>query len=525
MKKNLPVSEREIQYPDDANLLSTTDAKGQITYVNDEFIRVSGFEKEELIGESHNIVRHPDMPTEAFADMWATLKRGDAWMGLVKNRCKNGDYYWVDAFVTPIRDEGKLVEYQSVRTKPDSQCVRRADEVYKRLKEGKKPFKNKSLELFSKISYSFFLATLPLLIMAWYFAVPLLTAVLPALLLSLGIGMLLGYMVLAPQREMSRQACSLVDNTLMQYIYTGRLDESGQILLAFKMEKSRLGAVSGRMADTMEKISQTAGDTESTMEQTKMSATRQRSDLMQLASAMEEMVSTMEEVGDNVNNASDASQGCHNSALEGRNAVTQVVASIGGLADQVDEASKVITALGEASDNIGSVLGVIRGIAEQTNLLALNAAIEAARAGDLGRGFAVVADEVRTLATRTHDSTQEIQGMIELLHRRSAEGVTVMQQSRSSADNSVDQVEEAKRVLESIIDGIGQVNEMNNNIAMAVNQQKDVVHEINENLVRVNDAADEASMGAEVTAKKTCELVEETLSSKRLVNEFRKYSR
>ena len=522
MKKNLPVSDREIQYPDDANILSTTNAKGQITYINDDFIRISGFEEDELIGQSHNIVRHPDMPPAAFADMWSTLKRGETWMGIVKNRCKNGDYYWVDAFVTPITDGGKLVEYQSVRTKPDPVHVERAKEVYERLNKNQKPIKNKPVGVFYKLNISFLLAVIPLIGVAWYSSVPLLTGLLPALLVSLALSMLLGYLALDSHREVSSKARSLVDNPLMQYIYTGRLDEAGQVLLALKIEKSQLGAVSGRMADTVNTIAKTAGETEAIMGQTKESVSSQSNDLIQLSGAMEEMVCSMNEVGDNVNTASDASQGCHNSALGGREVVTQVVASIGGLADQVDQATKVIVALGEASDNIGSVLDVIRGIAEQTNLLALNAAIEAARAGDLGRGFAVVADEVRILATRTHDSTQEIQVMIEQLQSRSSEGVAVMQKSRSSADDSVGQVEEAKRVLESIIDGITQVNEMNNSIALAVNQQKDVMHDINENLVRVNDAAEGTSTGADRTAQKVNELVSEASSSKRLVNELRR---
>ncbi|WP_236715548.1 PAS domain-containing protein, partial [Pseudomonas sp. BMS12] len=116
MKLNLPVSQREVAVDPRANILSTTDLKGVISYVNPDFIAISGFSEAELLGRSHNLVRHPDMPPAAFEHLWQTLKARRSWMGLVKNRCKNGDHYWVSAFATPVVRDGKVVEYQSVRT-------------------------------------------------------------------------------------------------------------------------------------------------------------------------------------------------------------------------------------------------------------------------------------------------------------------------------------------------------------------------------------------------------------------------
>ena len=137
MKINLPVSGRALELPESINILSTTDLKGIITSVNPEFVKISGFSEAELLGESHNIVRHPDMPPAAFASLWSALESGRSWMGMVQNRCKNGDHYWVSAYVTPIVEDGEVVEYQSVRIRPEAAWVASAEQVYAALRAGR----------------------------------------------------------------------------------------------------------------------------------------------------------------------------------------------------------------------------------------------------------------------------------------------------------------------------------------------------------------------------------------------------
>lgn len=137
MRNNQAVTQREVDYADDATLMSVTDLQSHLTYANAAFVKVSGCERAEIIGQPHNIVRHPDMPKEAFADMWRTLKGGESWSALVKNRCKNGDHYWVRANATPVRRNGQLVGYMSVRTKPGRDEVRAAEALYKDMREGR----------------------------------------------------------------------------------------------------------------------------------------------------------------------------------------------------------------------------------------------------------------------------------------------------------------------------------------------------------------------------------------------------
>ena len=127
MKINLPITGRSVDFAPDANILSTTDLDSTITYANPDFIQVSGYELSELLGSPHNLLRHPDMPAAAFSHMWQTLKAGRSWMGMVKNRCRNGDHYWVSAYVTPVMKNGETVEYQSVRTHPTPERVAAAE--------------------------------------------------------------------------------------------------------------------------------------------------------------------------------------------------------------------------------------------------------------------------------------------------------------------------------------------------------------------------------------------------------------
>ncbi len=133
MKKNLPVTQKEISFPAGRYIVSKTDLKGTMTYANDTFVELSGFGREELVGHNHNVVRHPDMPPQAFADLWATVNAGLPWQGIVKNRCKNGDHYWVDALVVPVRKNDQTTGYMSVRTAPSREQVRQAEQLYAQL--------------------------------------------------------------------------------------------------------------------------------------------------------------------------------------------------------------------------------------------------------------------------------------------------------------------------------------------------------------------------------------------------------
>jgi aerotaxis receptor len=494
MKTNLPVTGVERGYPADANILSTTDLKGQITYVNPQFVEISGFSEEELLGKSHNIVRHPEMPPAAFADLWATIKGGRSWMGLVKNRCKNGDHYWVQAFVTPVMENGRPVEYQSVRVKPTAEQVRQAEVLYPVLMRGGNPF-GFTLSLGGKLT----LALAVILLAAFGIAAVAGLGGLGLAALFTGIfiaGAGAVQLLLAPLRELTARSRAIVDNPVARRIYSGRDDEVGQIGVALKALESELAATVGRIADSSRHLSQDASGLAAVVHQSSEGMRRQQSETDQVATAVNEMSASVQEVARNAQQTAEAADKARAEAASGREVVAQTTAAIDHLAKDVMKAADKIHEVDERSDEITAVIDVIRSIAEQTNLLALNAAIEAARAGEAGRGFAVVADEVRTLASRTQKSTQEINAMIERLQRGSSDAVAAMGHSRARAEETITQAGKAVASLEAITRAVTTISDMSTQIATAVEQQSAVGNEINRSITSIRHVADETAAGA-----------------------------
>ncbi|NOZ37243.1 MAG: methyl-accepting chemotaxis protein [Gammaproteobacteria bacterium] len=313
------------------------------------------------------------------------------------------------------------------------------------------------------------------------------------------------------QKNISRVVQNLIEIAHGEADLTTRLeqqgkDEIGQLVGAFNVFIEKLQNIIRNVSGSTSQLATAAEEMAQISEESNSSVIRQASETEQVASAMNEMSSTVAEVALHAKEAAESAQNASSASTKGRQVVEQTITAIGSLANEVEQAATVIQKLEHDSENIGGVLEVIRGISEQTNLLALNAAIEAARAGEQGRGFAVVADEVRTPASRTQESTKEIQAMIESLQSGSAQAVAVMEESRSKAQASVEQARLAGESLREITEAIGTISDMNTQIANASVEQGSVVEEINRNVSSISEIGEQTSQGAQQTATASQEM-------------------
>lgn len=457
MRDNLPVTQREYEFDDNSTLLSTTDTQSHIVHANAAFVSVSGFTPEELLGQPHNLVRHPDMPPEAFSDMWDTLRRGMPWSALVKNRRKNGDHYWVRANAAPVVRNGVLTGYLSVRTKPAGAEVSAAEVLYRQFRSGQA----RGLKFFRGLV----VRGGPLAWLSWnqwlslsariHLAMLLPAAGLTGLLVASGLplaqvlGLLTGQVVLlgltslwlqrqvaTPLKQVLAQALRVATGQAGGLTTLNRADEIGMLLLSVNQSALNLRALLDDMSSQAAGVSVASGEIASGNDDLSSRTEQTAASLQQTAAAMERLVGTMRE------NASKSSLAA---TLANK---ASVAAGSGGEAMQA--MAQTMTLITQSSHRIAEFVEIIDGIAFQTNILALNAAVEAARAGEQGRGFAVVSTEVRTLAHRSAHAAKEIRELIEGSLLSIRDGVAQAEATGSSMSEIVTQVNDLTALIAKV---------------------------------------------------------------------------
>lgn len=311
------------------------------------------------------------------------------------------------------------------------------------------------------------------------------------------------------------------EGDLTQRLESKGKDEMAKLANSFNRFMDNLQPIIRQVSDSTRELSTSVEKMSSLSEENKISSARQHQETEQVASAITEMTATAHEVARNCENAAAAALEASSEASNGQNVVASTISSISQLANEVETAAGVIQRLEKDCGDIGAIMNVIRGISEQTNLLALNAAIEAARAGEQGRGFAVVADEVRTLASRTQQSTDEIQEMIERLQTGTAQAVEVMSKSRKQANTSVDHVSHAGESLTAIAKSINTISEMNTQIATASEEQTAVAEEIHRNVINISDLGHHVIISSEKAATSSGELSQMSRNLQSLIGRFK----
>ena len=510
MKINMPVTQHEVLLPKNRYLVSRTDLKGIIAHANDTFVEVSGYSRDELIGKSHNIVRHPDMPPEAFADMWQTIKGGLPWRGMVKNRCKNGDTYWVDSLVVPVKRNGQIVAYLSVRTVPTREQIREAEALYADIRVKKRPFPTVHLGLTGRIPFGTRLwlvmgaiATLFVAMAASSFLFDDAATLRTILAVGAGIGVLSAitvdmYFKLRIGRPLDRViaifSCMAAGDLTSPIDVRGR-DETGLLFCHLAVMQAHIKAMLDDVAAAARCIESSSSELDKQMCQVAEQSGQQLSRVKSVATATEKLSVSIREVANTANNTTNSAEISQRMVENGNAQIGTTMETIRRGVDAVQQSSGTITELSEASKRIGTVTQIIHDIADQTNLLALNAAIEAARAGEQGRGFAVVADEVRKLAERTASSTDDIAQAIAEIERVSGLASRSMDTAAREVQAGIGAMQESSSSLAEVIDASSEVAVSSRNISSAtveqINASEDVARNMEQisQLIEVNTAA------------------------------------
>lgn len=533
MKINLPVTDHEL-FVDAANpIVTKTDSKGVITYANRAFIEISGFSEEELLGQNHNVVRHPDMPPQAFADLWETVKAGQPWRGLVKNRSKSGDFYWVEAFVTPLTEHGEIVGYMSVRSMPSRADVLAAEALYKAVRDKRELLPSTLKSLKSKadpVRWGAAVALLGLLLLiagsllpepSWALRASL---VLPGVLAAVGGGLWSLLRMARTHAVLGSGFAALSEGQLGRRLQSKEGGVLGQLVNGLEALRIHQKALVADVVSASGRTHANAQGLKGEMDALAQRSSEQVFGLRQISSNVERISTAVSEV------AALAEQGLRDAeatkAVAASGSDTMSAASTAAVrAVAVVEYSRVaMDKLNQSMANIRSMTDQIHGIADQTGLLALNASIEAARAGESGRGFAVVADEVRKLAERTTQATGSIAGIVEEIAAITAEAGSSMDASVNEVGEVTQQIRQSSQNLTELIQTAERAREQARIISDQMGQKAQAVQEVAASLEQLNAIAQH---NLETTHAVQCSAEHLALTAgdlTKMTSDFRKWS-
>lgn len=511
MRRNYPINDVETLIQSDQYLISKTDTKGRISYANPAFIKVSGFTQEELIGQAHNIVRHPDMPPEVFADLWNTLKEGKAWEGIVKNRRKDGGFYWVKANAGPIIEQGAVTGYASVRTRASKEEIMQAEQLYEKMSLGQAGtwhvsrgrirrggwytplallgniFNSGLAAAFTRYTALVLLLGLSLGIAIFYSEAPpqskhiLLIGVLLATILLSGSMLTLRKRVLNSFTQAARIAQQIAAGNLVTDEHDTHIEKLGELGTNLELMRKSLLSISADVDQSVVQNVNMAQDLSANSRQLDVRTVEQAASLQQTTASLANFSSAVHQTANNAQASHELSQRSSEYVQKGNQTVLAL--------------TQAMNAILQSSEKIRSIVSMIEHIAFQTNILSINASIESARAGTAGRGFAVVAAEVRTLARQATEAADEIKTLIEDTCAHSRDGAQqtkevelAMQDILQSSTEVASLMAEISAATGEQSTGLDQLHQALQQVDKITSDNADLAHQLHQSVQTMNNS-------------------------------------